>query len=146
MKALEIYRSLQTLNTIFNSAMGPLILPVVKIVNWIALIPGAYVLVRSANQKFLNEFPAIMTYPFALIDTATCAFGFLATAAEVSDISNSFLTSWSLTANRDLRRILVSMPQLKVKVGSFYKISVSTNITYFKSVTDFLVDLIVTLK
>lgn len=139
-----MYRSLQVLNAHFNAAMGPSAIPINKMINWTALIPCGYVLIRSMNRKFIDEFPGILTYPFGVIDCVTCAYGLLQLAAEMCDIATSFLNSWSLTKNRNLRRVLISCPALKVKIGSFYTISVSTTITYFKSCFDYIIDCIIT--
>jgi hypothetical protein len=96
------------------------------------------------NQKAIDEFPGILTYPFAVIDCVTGGFAILAVAAEMHDLGVSFIDSWGRTKQKDFRRILMSCPSLKVKVGRFYAITISTTITFFKSVIDYIIDCIIT--
>ncbi|CAL8140069.1 unnamed protein product [Orchesella dallaii] len=72
--AIETYRALQILCTCFNDCMSPLAIPLVKIHILTGLIPCGYVLIRSMNQIFIDEFPGILTYPIGVIDCATAGF------------------------------------------------------------------------
>ncbi|XP_035714172.1 uncharacterized protein LOC118438318 [Folsomia candida] len=145
-KSMETYRSLQLLNIIFNHSMAPLGIPVAKFVNWTAIVPCFYVLLRSMNSKFMDEFPGVLTYPLSVIDCVTHAYGMLQISSEMQGMSESYLTSWSATGNFDLRRVLVSCPTLKIGVAGFYKISVSTTVTFFRSIIEYTVNCIVTFK
>ncbi|OXA38595.1 Transposable element Tc1 transposase [Folsomia candida] len=113
-------------------------------INWTAVISCGYVMIRSMNQKFLDEFPAILTYPFGVIVCGSCGYGMLQMAAEMFDIATSFLNSWSQTRHKNLRRILTSCATLRIQVGRFYFVTVSTTITYFQKTFDYIVDCIIT--
>lgn len=65
-------------------------------------------------------------------------------AAEMYDLASSFVDSWSRTRQKDFRRILMSCPTLKVKVGRFYCLTVTTTITFFKTTFDYIIDCIIT--
>ncbi|XP_035707950.1 uncharacterized protein LOC118435675 isoform X2 [Folsomia candida] len=142
--AIRVYRSLQVLTNLFNDAMAPMAIPVVKVISWTALIPCGFVLTRSmSGGKFVRELPGILTYPLAVIDCASCPFGLLQMGARMYDITASFLTSWSQTRHFALRRILISCPLLKAKIGRFYFITTSTTIQFFKSALDYIINAIV---
>ncbi|ODM90022.1 Glucose 1,6-bisphosphate synthase [Orchesella cincta] len=142
--AVETYRTLQILCTCFNDCMSPLAIPLMKTHILTGLIPCGYVFIRSMNHKFIEEFPGILTYPICVIDCATAGFTTLSLAAEVFDLACGFVDSWSRTRQKDFRRILMSCPVLKVKVGRFYYVTVSTTITFFKVATDYIIDCIIT--
>ncbi|CAL8111301.1 unnamed protein product [Orchesella dallaii] len=142
--AIETYRTLQILATCFNDCMSPLAIPLMKTHILTGLIPCGYVFIRSMNNKFIEEFPGILTYPICVIDCATAGFTTLSLAAEVFDLACGFVDSWSRTRQKDFRRILMSCPVLKVKVGRFYYVTVSTTITFFKVATDYIIDCIIT--
>jgi hypothetical protein len=124
--------------------MSPLAIPMVKIHVWTGIIPTGFVIIRSMNQVFIDEFPGILTYPCSVFDCVTGGFAILSVAAEMYDLGVSFVDSWSRTRQKDFRRILMSCPTLKVKVGRFYIVTVSTTITFFKSALDYIIDCIVT--
>lgn len=65
-------------------------------------------------------------------------------AAEMYDIANSFISSWSRTKSKDFRRILMSLPTLKVKVGRYYFITAATTITFFQVMTGYIIDCLLT--
>lgn len=65
-------------------------------------------------------------------------------AAEMFDLAVGFVESWSRTKQKHFRRVLLSCPTLKVKVGRFYFITVSTTITFFQTTFDFITDCIIT--
>ncbi|XP_035702164.1 uncharacterized protein LOC118433867 [Folsomia candida] len=144
--AIKVYRRLQILTTLFNDAMAPMAVAVVKVINWTALIPCGFVLIRSMNGKIVEEFPGILTYPFGVIDCVTCSYGLLQMSARMYDISASLLTSWSQTRHKALRKILVSCPVLKVKIGRLYFVTTSTTVTYFKSCLDYIINAIVSFE
>jgi hypothetical protein len=124
--------------------MSPLAIPLVKLHIMTGLIPCGYVLIRSMNNLFIEEFPGILTYPIGVIDCATAGFAILSMAAEMHDLGIGFVDSWSQTKQKDFRRILMSLPTLKVKVGKMYHVTVSTTITFFKTTTDYIIDCIMT--
>lgn len=53
---------------------------------FVGLIPCGYVLIRSMNQIFIDEFPGILTYPIGVVDCATAGFAILSMAAEMFDL------------------------------------------------------------
>jgi len=126
--------------------MAPISIPMTKIHIWICIVPTGYVLIKSLNRTFIDEFPGILTYPFAIIDCVTGGFAIMAVSAEMYDLGCGFIDSWSRTKQKDFRRILMSCPTLKVKVGRFYEITIATTITYFKSILDYVVDCLLTFK
>lgn len=65
-------------------------------------------------------------------------------SAEMYDIANSYIGSWSRTKQKDFRRILMSFPTLKVKVGKYYFITASTMITFFQVMTGYIIDSLLT--
>lgn len=69
-KAVATFKALQVLNKCFNECIAPLGIPFVKIVMSTAMVPCGYVLIRSMD-KFVDEFPGILTYPFGVIDCAS---------------------------------------------------------------------------
>ncbi|XP_035711266.1 uncharacterized protein LOC118436773 [Folsomia candida] len=142
--AVELYRSLQVLTGLLNECISPLAFPLMKMINWTAVISCGYVMIRSMNQKFLDEFPAILTYPFGVIVCGSCGYGMLQMAAEMFDIATSFLNSWSQTRHKNLRRILTSCATLRINVGRFYFVTISTTITYFQKTFDYIIDCIIT--
>jgi len=96
------------------------------------------------NHLFVEEFPGILTYPIGVIDLATAGVAMLSMGAEMHDLGIGFVDSWSRTKQKDFRRILMSLPTLKVKVGDMYHITVSTIITFFRTCTDYIIDCIMT--
>ncbi|OXA44190.1 uncharacterized protein LOC118438390 [Folsomia candida] len=142
--AIELYRSLQVLTGLLNECISPLAFPIMKMINWTAVVSCGYVLIRSMNQKFIDEFPAIMTYPFGVIVCGSCGYGMLQISAEMFDIATSFLNSWSQTRHKNLRRIMTSCSILRIYVGRFYFVTISTTITYFQKTFDYIIDCIVT--
>lgn len=81
------------------------------------------------NHLFIDEFPGIMSYPIGVVgalcnlivekfllkmidwlDSTTAGFAMLSMSAEMFDLGCSFIDSWSLTKQKDYRRILRSMP------------------------------------
>lgn len=143
-RALETYRALEILNKCFNECMAPLAIPMVKIVMSTAMVPCGYVLIRSMNQTFIDEFPGILTYPLGVLDCATAGFVIMSMGAEVFDLGCSFIDSWSRTRQKDFRRILMSCPTMKIWVGRFYFLTLSTTVTFFKVVFDIITDCIIT--
>ncbi|CAL8143315.1 unnamed protein product [Orchesella dallaii] len=142
--AVETYRSLQVVTVCFNDCMASLALPVMKICMVWTLISCGFVVVRSMNHVFIQEFPGILTYPLGITVTGTTAFCTMSLAAVVYDLGCGFVDSWSLTRHKDFRRILMSCPTLKVKVARYYFVTVATTITFFKTVTDFIISCIIT--
>lgn len=118
--------------------------PNFQMVNWTALVSCGYVLIRSMNNKFIEEFPAILTYPFGVVICVCCSYGMLQISAEMFDIATSFLNSWSETKHQNLRRIMTSCATLRIQVGQFYFVTVSTTVTYFQKTFDYIIDCIVT--
>lgn len=72
--SFETYKALQILSQVFNDCMSPLAIPLVKIHMSSAMIPCGYVLIRSMNHVFVEEFPGILTYPIGVLDCATAGF------------------------------------------------------------------------
>ncbi|ODN03006.1 hypothetical protein Ocin01_03690 [Orchesella cincta] len=130
--AVTTYRALQLMCTMFNDCMAPLCIPVWKFSVAFGFIPSGYIWIRSMNRLFIEEFPGVLLYPFGVINCITMGFGCIAMAAEMYDIANSFISSWSLTNQKDFKRTLMSCPTLKVKVGQYYSISGATAITFFQ--------------
>jgi len=87
---------------------------------------------------------AIVTYPVSIIDCASTGFCTLSLAAVVYDLGCGFVDSWVLTRHKQFRRILMSCPTLKMKVGRFYCITAATTITFFKLVWEYIIDCIIT--
>ncbi len=108
------------------------------------MIPTGYVFIRSMNHLFIDEFPAILTYPVSIIDCCVAAFVTMNMTAEVYDMGGSFISSWSLTKQKDFRRILMSCSSLKLYVGRYYFVTVSTTITFLKACFDIIIDCIIT--
>jgi len=142
--AIEIYRTLQILCANFNECMSPLAIPISKTATFTGIIPCGYVLIRSMNHLFIDEFPGILTYPLGVIILCTAGIAVLSMGAEMNDLAIGFVDSWSRTKQKDFRRILMSMPTLKVRVGNMYYITVTTIITFFKTCTDYIIDCIMT--
>lgn len=123
--------------------MAPMAIPFVKIHILSAMILCGYVLIRSMNKLFIDEFPAILTYPIGVIDTCTAGFVILSMSAEMFDLVASFIHSWSRTKQKELRRVLMSCPCLKVWVGRYYFITVTTTITFFHVMFDYITNAII---
>ncbi len=100
-------------------------------------------MIRSMNHLFLDEFPQILTYPAGFFGFVADGFVVLSMAAQLNDLSSSFIDSWSLTKQKDFRRILMSCPTLRIRVGRFYFITVATTITFFKVLWEFVTDAII---
>ncbi|XP_035711632.1 uncharacterized protein LOC118437001 [Folsomia candida] len=141
---IEMYRSLQVLTGLLNECIAPTAFPIMKVVNWTALISCGYVLIRSMNNKFIEEFPAILTYPFGVVICVCCSYGMLQISAEMFDMATSFLNSWSQTKHKNLRRIMTSCATLRINVGRFYFVTVNTTVTYFQKTFDYIIDCIIT--
>ncbi len=143
--AMEMYRNLQVLCKLFNEFVAPMGLTIMKWIAATAIVPCGYVLIRSINHLFWDEFPGILTYPLGIIDCATVSFVMMAMTAEVYDLGNSFLDSYNpFYGDKGFRRILMSCDSLKIWVGRFYFIRVSTAITFFKMVFDLITYCIIT--
>ncbi len=142
--SIEMYKSLQILNQYFNDCVAPLYLPIMKFqLLWLTVTCG-YILIRSMNHLFMDEFPQILTYPAGFFGFAVDGFVMLTMAAQLNDLSSSFIDSWSLTKQKDFRRILMSCPTLKIRVGRFYFITVGTTITFFQILWGYITDAVIT--
>lgn len=124
--------------------MQPLIFFVSQLTNWSVVVSCAYVMIRSMNHKFIEDFPAILTYPFGVIVCGSCGYGMLQVSAEMFDIATSFLNSWCQTRHKDFRRVLTSCSTIRIYVGSFYFVTISTTITFTKITFDYIIDCIIT--
>ncbi|CAL8075886.1 unnamed protein product [Orchesella dallaii] len=142
--AVETYRILKIVCARFNDCMSPLSFPMMKLPIVLAMIPCGVVFIRSLNHFFIDEFPAILTYPIGILDCATAGFCTLSMAANVYDLASGFVNSWNQTRHQNFRRILISCPTLKLKVAQFYFVTVGTTITFFKAVTEYIIDCIIT--
>ncbi|CAL8080969.1 unnamed protein product [Orchesella dallaii] len=142
--AIPTYRSLQLMCAAFNDCMSSLCIPVWKFSVAFGFIPCGYLWIRSMNRLFIEEFPGILVYPFGAVNCFTMGFGCLQMAAEMYDIANSFIYSWSRTKQKNFKRVLMSCPTLKVKVGKYYCITAATTITFFQVITGYIIDCIIT--
>lgn len=64
-EGIKCYRKLQVLCSCFNECMSPYAIPMLKTHIFTGLVPCGYVVIRSLNQRFIDEFPGI------------CKFGYL---------------------------------------------------------------------
>lgn len=141
---METYRTIQVLQTLFNKCISAMGIPFLKITMSTGMIPTGYVLVRSMNHLFIDEFPGILTYPFTIFDCAAVAFVTINLTAEVFDMGCSFVDSWSLTRHKDFRRFLMSCSGLKLWVGKYYFMTISTTVTFVQEVFDNITNCILT--
>jgi len=142
--AMEIYRALQIICTLFNDCISPMGIMMVKFNVLFGIMSCGYVLIRSMNHLFIEEFPGILMYPISVLDCVTAAIAILNMSAQMHDLGCGFIDSWSQTKQTDFRRVLRALPTLRVKIGSFYYITVSTLITFFKTVMDGVIDCVMT--
>jgi len=142
--AIQIYRALQVLCNLFNDCISPMGIMMVKFNVLFGTISCGYVLVRSMNHLFVDEFPGILMYPIGVLDCVTVAIAMLNMSSRMHDLANGFIDSWSQTKQADFRRVLRALPTLRVKIGLFYVITVGTLITFFKTVMDGVIDCVMT--
>ncbi len=140
---MKTYRTIQVLQKLFNECISPIGIPMFKITTSMTVIPIGFILVRSMNHIFIDEFPAILYYPFTIFNCTAYVFVTIKMSAEVFDLSCSFVDSWSLTKQKDFRRMLMSCPGLKLWVGSYYFMTISTTVTFLKFIFDYIINCVV---
>ncbi|ODM59404.1 hypothetical protein Ocin01_20227, partial [Orchesella cincta] len=74
-KAIETFRCLQILTTLFNECMSTLGMPLLKLTIILGLVICGFVIVRSMNHLFVDEMPSILLYPIGIINCAANGFG-----------------------------------------------------------------------
>lgn len=141
---MEIYRILQIICAMFNDCISPMGIMMVKFNVLFGIASCGYVLIRSMNHLFIDEFPGILMYPISVLDCVTAAIAILSMSAEMYDLGCGFIDSWSRTKQKDFRRVLRALPTLRVKIGCFYYITVATLLTFSKTVLDLVVDAVMT--
>ncbi|CAL8080920.1 unnamed protein product [Orchesella dallaii] len=143
---VQSYKAMQLMCRMYNDYMGPLCIPVWKFSVAFGFIPCGYLWIRSMNQIFIEEFPdwgeKVLESSFILLSfyDRRC----LQMAAQLYDIANSFIKSWSNTKEKHFKRVLMSCPTLKVKVGKYYHITAATTITFFQFMIGYVINCIIT--
>ncbi len=144
--AMKTYRKIQLLQNLLNECISPFGFPMFKIAILMAVIPMGYILVRSMDDISIGELPGILYYLFTVCNCTVFVFSSMNLTAEIYDHGCSFVDSWSLTKQKDFRRMLMSCSGLKLWVGRYYFITISTTITFFKVLFDYITYCILTFK
>ncbi|XP_035702226.1 uncharacterized protein LOC118433888 [Folsomia candida] len=144
-RAVQLFRAAQVLSGHFNLDVARCSVTLCAFINWSAAIVCGFTFVRSLNYLMISEFPGSILYPVGVIVTSCSAMSQLSQAAAIRDVSMSFLDSWCNGANKEFRRFLASCQSVKVDAMGVV-VSRRSLVTFFKTVTDHIIDCIITFR